>query len=138
MKKVEGKWYFFVDRVQRILIPRHCSKRCDKSAVKKCCNITEDDRKKIFTRFWNDMNWEEKKVYINSLVEIAPVKEKTIADKSSRKNRSYKYYLRKNNERLSVCKNLFLSTFGIGEKMVYAWVENSASGIPEKRRDSGM
>ena len=45
IKKVEGKWDFFVDRAQRILIPRKCSKRCDKSALKKCCNITEDDRK---------------------------------------------------------------------------------------------
>lgn len=72
--------------------------------MKKCVNITEDERKDIFTRFWNDMNWndmnwDEKKVYISSLVETEAVKDKTV-EGTSRRSRSYKYYLRKNNERV--------------------------------------
>lgn len=136
MKKVDGKWDFHVDRSGRILTPKNCSKRCDRSGVKNCNNIAEDDRKVIFNRFWS-MNWDQKKIYVNSLVEIQSVKEKTTNTEISRRSRSYKYFLRRNNERLCVCKGLFLSTLGIGEKTVYAWVDNSASGIPEKKQDSG-
>lgn len=83
------------------------------------------------------MNWDQKKIYVNSLVEIQPVKERNADAENSRRNQSYKYYLRRNNERLCICKGLFLSTLGIGEKTVYSWVDNSASGIPEKKQDTG-
>ena len=131
MKKVDGKWDLHVDRSGRILLPKDCSKRCDKT--KQCQQISEDERKVIFERFWS-MNWDQRKINVNSLVEIEPPKETSV---DSRRNRTYKYYLRRKNERLSVCKNMFLSTLGIGEKSVNTWVESSTSGLPEKKKDSG-
>lgn len=135
MTKLDGKWGFNVDRTERILAPRSCSKRCQRPGVKKCSSFTEEDRNTIFTNFWN-MTWDERKVYVNSLIGSADVSEKTVGQ-NSRRNRSYQYYLRKDNERVCVCKNMFLSTFGIGEKMVYGWVEGTKLGIPKKTTDSG-
>ena len=88
MKKVDGKWDFNVDRAQRISAPRTCSKWCEKSIVKQCNTLTEGDRTVIFTKFWTDMNWDQKKIYVNALVEQDPVKEKTV--ETSRRNRSYR------------------------------------------------
>ena len=58
MKQFDGKWNFYVDTAQWILVPRNCLTRCGRSVVKKFSGITEYDRKNIFARYWNDMNWE--------------------------------------------------------------------------------
>ena len=81
------------------------------------------------------MTWDERKVYVNSLVGTEQVNQRTV--ENSRRSNSYRYFLRKKDERISMCKNMFLSTLGIGEKSVYAWLEGSASGIPNKRIDKG-
>ncbi|ESO99652.1 hypothetical protein LOTGIDRAFT_173660 [Lottia gigantea] len=90
------------------------------------------------------MDWKEKKIFVNSLVDRESVKERTVAkdDAEYRRNGSNKYFLKKGNEKLQVCKSLFLSTLCLGEKTVYAWIANTDdTGIPTKspgkRRSSG-
>ena len=58
MKRVDGKWDYHVNRSGRILAPKNCLKRCDRYGVKQCQNISDNDRKVIFNRFWN-MNWDQ-------------------------------------------------------------------------------
>ena len=135
LKKENGKWSLNVERSERILVERNCSKRCEKSKVKQCVRISEDDRRDIFDNFWKNMTWDERKVYVNSLVGTEQVNQRTV--ENSRRSNSYRYFLIKKDERISVCKNMFLSTLGNGEKSVYAWLEGSASGIPNKRIDKG-
>ena len=64
MKKVDGKWDLHVDRSGRILLPKDCSRRCDKT--KQCQQISEDERKVIFERF-RSMNWNQRiKIIVRS------------------------------------------------------------------------
>ena len=133
--KADGKWDYCVERGERIITPRGCSKRCDKSSSKGCSKFSEEERRNLFTSFWENMNWDEKKVYCNSLVEVRTVGRRT-SEGESRRNVSYRYFLRKSQERVCVCKNMFLSTLGVGERTVYEWIKNTKSGIPDKPNKS--
>jgi len=77
--------------------------------------IIEDDRKSIFEAFWKNMTWEEQKVYVNAHVATNENAVKIVGD-TSRRNRSFVFFVRKNNTRDFVSKRLFPSTLGIGEK----------------------
>ncbi|ESO93346.1 hypothetical protein LOTGIDRAFT_161911 [Lottia gigantea] len=98
-----------VDKGSRKLKERKCTKTCDKR--NRCRNLTDDDRQKICTGLWENMDWKEKKIFVNSLVDRESVKERTVAkdDAEYRQNGSNKYFLKKDNEKLQVCKSLFLS-----------------------------
>lgn len=51
-ENVYGKWEKTLKN-KRVLKPRCKCKTNDKSALK-CCEITEDDRKVIYEKFWGD------------------------------------------------------------------------------------
>ena len=37
-----------------------------------------------------------------------------------------------------VCKNMFLTTLGVGEKTIYSWIENSENGIPNRGKKTNQ
>ncbi|WAR13967.1 hypothetical protein MAR_004072 [Mya arenaria] len=125
MKKVDGRWGNYVERGGRFLCPRNCSKRCEKSSVRFCPTITEETRQEIFDKFVATLDWDERKVYVNSLVGSGVQNVKTV--ENSRRILSMTNYAC-----VQVCKSLFLTTIGIGEHTVYGWCNNSASRIPSK------
>jgi hypothetical protein len=134
MKKVDGKWGFHVEKSARTLSEKRCSSRCQTSNIKNCKTVTEADRREIFTNFWTNMTtWDERRVYVNSLINAKAVEEPTLENgKPSRRTRTLTYHLRINEERIVVCKQLFLSTLGLGEQTVYQWIEQSISGVPDR------
>jgi hypothetical protein len=129
-KNEEGAKTYCIDRNERIVSPRGCSKTCNKSKKRKCPLFTDNDRKEIFNSIWT-LTWDEKRVLVCSLVEQRDVKQRTL-DTDSRRNCSFLYFLRKENGKFPVCKSMFLSTLGIGERMMYDWVMKSTNGIPNK------
>ncbi|MES9905049.1 MAG: hypothetical protein ABW168_20530 [Sedimenticola sp.] len=130
MEKRDGSWKYCAERNGRILTPKGCSKRCDRSKVLECTKFSEEDRQDIFTKFWANLNWDERKVYVISLVKLVPIAKKI--DGPGRRGVTYKYYLKKNDTLHIVCKHMFLSTLGIGERTIYEWLKDTDHGIPEK------
>lgn len=124
-KGADGKFAYSVQRQERTVGERHCSKRC-----KTCSLITEKDRLDIFNRFWKNMNWDEKKMFVIGMVEKTEAKRKKVED--SRRKYTFKYYLKKEGRKVLVCKKMFLSTLGIGERALYDWINASEEGIPDK------
>ena len=116
LRKVEGSWVN-IEKGPRALKPKGCVK-CGTSLVKFCSQLAEEERKDTFDTFWIYLDWEQRKVYVIYLVEIVGVKRRTINSGTSTRHVSNtgKYFLWKGNERISVCKRMFLSTLGIGEK----------------------
>lgn len=96
---------------------------CEKTEKRKCAVFPEADRKAIFDSFW-DMSWEQKQMYVVSLVSYVP-KKRCYVEGPSRRSGSYIYQLRLGQDRLQVCKKMFLSTLGLKEKMVHKWVLKS-------------
>lgn len=93
--------------------------------------FTEKERQDMFSKFWENLDWDQRKVYVSSLVLKSGVKRKT-TDESKRKQ-TFRYTLWKNNEQQRIC----FSTLGLGEKTVYAWVMGSVNGMQECSSESG-
>jgi hypothetical protein len=112
---------------QRIIGKSNCGKRCRKS--RQCEPMTENLRTEIHLTFWNNMNWSEKKFYVTALVEqCTPTQTKCSTRDESRRKCTYKYYLKNGEMKVCVCKEMFLSTLGIGEHPLYGWM-NSLNDI---------
>ncbi|VDI01121.1 Hypothetical predicted protein [Mytilus galloprovincialis] len=124
-KGPDGKYSYSVEKEKRTVGERNCSKRC-----KKCLLFNENERLAIFHSFWNNMNWDQKKVFVISMVDKTEAKQKKA--ENSRRKYSFKYFLKKNGHRVLVCKKMFLSTLAIGERTLYDWLMKSGNGIPEK------
>lgn len=131
----EGKAYFSIsrkknettlltERNERKLKPRCTSEKCAASKVKKCNEILEKIREKIFISFWKDLNWDQRQSYVTSLVTKEIISRKDNS-KQSRRNFTFQYYLLVNNRRLLVCKKMFLNTLSLGEFQVLNWVKKS-------------
>lgn len=127
LKRVDGKSNYSEEKSERILCERSCTNRCHK--IRGCHKIREETRKEIFKSFWENMDWSEKKVYAVSLIDKYEALKTTVDD--SRRRYSYRYFLRQGDQRIQVCKNLFLSTLGIGEYTLYGWAQNvNDHGLP--------
>lgn len=129
MKKNEGgKFVLSEIKSARKIGPRCASSFCKKNVVKrKCFSIKDEDREQLFKTFWNDMTWVERKTYIAALCEINSTKVKT-GSIVSRRADTITYFLKINNEKLQVCKKMFLQTLCLNEWSVRNWVSKSSSG----------
>ena len=68
------------------------------------------------------MNWEQRRVYVSSLVDVSDVKQRKSDPENSRKSRTFTYHLFVDGERKCVCKTMFLHTLDIGQWSVSNWV----------------
>ncbi|CAH1106162.1 unnamed protein product [Psylliodes chrysocephalus] len=118
-------------REERKIGPRYGSTLCKKSKTRKCHTISEENKQELFKKFWSDMSWDQKKVYIASLVLKSVTARSTKgAGEKSRRSSSLKYTIKNvNGKILPVCKPFFLSTFALNEWTASNWVSHSQSGI---------
>ncbi|KAF6213463.1 hypothetical protein GE061_011182 [Apolygus lucorum] len=110
-------------RPERCIGPPCISPACEASQKRFCSSFSADQRERLFQKFWSDMTWDQRKVYISSLIRTSSVKRsRSNSDEGSRRNVSLQYFLKKDDgSSYAVCKKMFLSTFGLKEKQVYNW-----------------
>nr|CAH7758136.1 unnamed protein product [Callosobruchus chinensis] len=104
-------------RKKRKNIGATCSSEvCKKSSKRRCHEITEASRREIFKAFWNDLDWEQRKVYVSNLVSKREKMRATKSDNdSSRRSSSLFYNLNIDGQIVHVCKNMFLKTLAVKE-----------------------
>ncbi|VEN62189.1 unnamed protein product [Callosobruchus maculatus] len=124
--KENGKWQYIKKRNSRLL-KESC--KCYNSQRKSkilCTAITEHERKSIYSEFWR-MTWEEKKIYVKTLVDIKYVSRRKSTGEDSRRNNSLFCYLKPpgRSEKIRVCKKQFLNTLCLGEWTVLNWVKEN-------------
>ncbi|WAR25418.1 hypothetical protein MAR_011122 [Mya arenaria] len=136
-KNTDGVKTYCVERKERLISPSNGTKRCEKS--RQCSLLQEEDRQAIFETFWHQMTWQEKRLYVTGLIERREVAQRT-TEGNSRRNFSYKYYLRNGHLRVQVCKNLFTATLGLSEKTVLNWTNEATFAVPkpEGQRRKGV
>lgn len=118
-----------ISRPDRQMTATCFSNACKKMKTRHCGEFSDDERKNIFTKFWNNMNWDEKKVYTTSSIEYVPKKRNSVGE-NSRRTGTFNYFLRKiDNSKLKVCKKMFLGTMGLKEDMVQDWIKKTEHGI---------
>ena len=101
------------------------SKFCFESTKRKCDEITEVQRQMLFDNYWSEMNYQQRQVYVSSLVDITEVKQRRSDSENPRKSRTYTYHLIVEGERKCVCKTMFLHTFDISQWCVQSWTAKS-------------
>ncbi|KAK2845021.1 hypothetical protein Q5P01_011680 [Channa striata] len=132
--RMEGKPYISkrkkdgatVTKAQRTMGPRCTSSACKRASNRFCADFSEETRSKLFTSFWQCMNWAQRKIYVSGLVDCDPVERTRAPWTQSRRLVSMRYHLIADSERKQVCKKMFLSTLGIGEWSVLNWAQNAS------------
>lgn len=130
-RKNNGKWDYSVHREER-----NIGKRCNCMASMKnksiqCRDIEEEERNDIFRKFWSDMSWTERKIYVGLLVTKEETKRhrNRKTEERSRRDFTWFYYLKKSNEKkIRVCKKMFLNTHGLKERTVIDWKREEVMG----------
>ncbi|GLD75473.1 uncharacterized protein AKAME5_002680700, partial [Lates japonicus] len=110
------------ERQAKTMGPPCTSQHCLRSKKRSCELLSEEERTAIFNNFWAMPSWETRKLYIQTLVEHVPIKQKK-GGVSSRRKTSLSYYLQLADRcKLPVCKNLFCSTLGIAPRTIGSWL----------------
>ena len=124
-----GKYKQSVTKIPRMLAPPCGCKLSKSGKILKCALFTEENRKEIFKNFWSNMSWDERKVFVANNVEQVTKKRKRTDAETSRRSMSYTYYLKLDDCRSRVCKEMFLATLNLGEWSVKSWLQNSSEGM---------
>lgn len=112
-------------REERRLKPR-C--RCKKSSTKKCCEISDQYRKRIFSKFWSEMTWDQRKIYVANTIKVFDKKKPV--NETSRRSVTLKYHLIVNNSlHVPVCKTMYLNTLCLGEWSARSWALKAEEGM---------
>ena len=105
--------------------------RCGR-CVNKCNDaLPDEDREEIFHNYWQLGDRQRQRDFIASHV-TAMKKHRTKPD--SKRKSTLHYYFTANGKRVKVCKAVFLTTLGIGEKTVYLTLDNR-SGTGQAQLD---
>lgn len=130
------------NRPERSMGPPCTSDFCNKSAVRRCDEFTEDNRNNVFEAFWKSMDWSQRKSYVGNNVTVVSKKRVTTSD-PSRRGGTLKYYLpltKEDNmtEKIPVCRKMFINTLCLGTFTVQSWAKKSRSGIiPSRENECG-
>lgn len=107
---------------------RRLKARClCKDPSKQCMKFTDDDRKIIFSKFWSDMSWEQRKVFVATTVKVCS--KKRPETENSRRSVTLRYHLVLKNTHLPVCKLMYLKTLSLGEWSVRSWALSANNGM---------
>lgn len=115
-------------RTAREIGPTCTSVFCLKSKLRGCGRIDENTRRDIHKYFWKNLNdWNQRKIYTKSLVMRKTTNRKTKNSEDSRRSETLNYYLTQNNseEKIQVCRLMFLNTLSLKATAVQQWVKQS-------------
>ncbi|CAH2004694.1 unnamed protein product [Acanthoscelides obtectus] len=102
-----------------------CGKKSERSFL--CNMVSENDRQRIFKKFWNFSSWPEKKAFVKGLTSTRDVRRRRKdANNNSKKKEGHDIFLPKcNGERVRVCRRFFINTLDLGEDTFRRWVRRS-------------
>uniref|UniRef100_A0A1B6L4L2 Uncharacterized protein n=1 Tax=Graphocephala atropunctata TaxID=36148 RepID=A0A1B6L4L2_9HEMI len=124
----EGK-VSYVAKGERKMGQTCTSNSCARSRLRSCDIITKDQRQELFTDYWENLNWNEKKEYVVNMV-IKTSVNRRISGKGelSRRSGTLKYHFVIDGYKVQVCKKMFLNTLGIKDATVTYWLSKYGSG----------
>uniref|UniRef100_A0A1B6MHZ9 Uncharacterized protein n=1 Tax=Graphocephala atropunctata TaxID=36148 RepID=A0A1B6MHZ9_9HEMI len=101
------------------------SNLCAQSRLRHCNTITEEQRKELFTDFWENLSWEEKKEYIVAMVERVEVnRRRSRTGFKSRRNVTLKYHFVLDGEKIQVCQKMFCHTLDVSKNFIKYWLHH--------------
>ena len=118
------------EKPARKMGPPCTSSYCQKSKSRGCNNISEEQRTQIHSQFWAMSTWDERRTYVQTLVQKCQIKQKTKGSDSPRQT-SLLYSFNVDGQLIQVCNRLFSSTLGISERTIRSWLSPEGAPCPE-------
>ena len=93
------------------------------------CNqrLPDARRDELFHDYWKLGEWQRQRDYIANHVMRKQTKRNT--NKDSRRKQTFSYFFTINDQKIKVCKTVFLKTLGIGEKIVSHTLEHQVGMV---------
>lgn len=119
--------------------PPKCPKPfiCKDTCLFKCSeNFTQNDRRQIFSGFWDIQDYRGQNNFLINNVDKISKKRKYTKNVNSQRSNSMEYHLNNNNKKKKSVQTFFLSTLDISEKKVFnalKHVTEVGSAIDDKR-----
>lgn len=136
-KRLRGASYMGISGKEvsaKAMGPPCSSKFCQRASTRQCQDITEEQRQWIFRKVWAMKTWEERKIYITTLVSKVTIKQRRAVGES-RRNATLSYQLKMEDGRsVKVCKALFASTVGFPFRTISDWITNPHINNDEETR----
>ena len=107
-------------RRARKMRPACGSSFCEKSSTRHCNEINEEERQNLFNKYWKELNWTEKKMFVCSLIDVEETKQHTTGEES-RRSQTFFYHLEISGKRVPVCRTMFLHTLGLSGWQANNW-----------------
>ncbi|CAG4940469.1 unnamed protein product [Colias eurytheme] len=108
-----------------------------------CDDITESQREAIFNDYWKLQSWEARKAFVRSLVlKNEPQYRRKSVQEETKKNISMKYFLLLQTDdrtvKFHVCKEMFMSTIGIGKRQLRDWLLTNTNDTTEANNNNNL
>lgn len=92
---------------------------CPSSCRHQCSvKFTEEQRQELHDKFWESMNWQERKQFVMQTVKEFPIKNRSIPGRLTKRNFSRIYTLPMNENKITVCQKMYFNTLSICSKFV--------------------
>ena len=103
-----------------------------------CKSITGDDKLKINQSYWNLGDLRLQRSFLANHVKILDKKRSKVLGKTSRRSLTLQYFLTVGNEKIPVCKKMFLGTLGMkSDRQVRTMMEKLENGTIGKDNRGG-
>ncbi|XP_055383783.1 uncharacterized protein LOC129613653 [Condylostylus longicornis] len=135
--RMEGKEYYsknsktgeMVFHKGKDLGPRCTSSLCKISKLRNCDSISDKTREKIFNDIWQRWDWQQRKVWVASMVKRKhPSRKRTLSINSKRHSTLHYYLPDDNGIPVQVCRKMFISTTAIGHHQTLMWTNSYSLG----------
>lgn len=94
--------------------PKDCS-----NCIRKCnSSFSEEERITINKEYWNIENINRKRQFLSGLIDVSDKGSCTTKSDVSKRQKTRKFYMVKDGERIQVCQGFFLATFCISNTVV--------------------
>ena len=99
-------------------------KVCDtpKSKTIHCHTVSEDERKELFDMFWKQIDWNQRRIYLCSMIDV--VEKKQGKGDACRHSCSLQCHLKVRQTRVRVCATMFQNTLKIPHCTILNWLKN--------------
>lgn len=74
----EGKIFHDTTLDQKVMGEKCKSKVCEKSKLRFCNTISDEQRRTIFDNYWKNMDWDQRKVYFTNMIQKPAVKRRSV------------------------------------------------------------
>ena len=114
---------------------KKCDSRiCQKSKLRNCWDVAEEERDLIYTSFWEMTSWSVRQNVVTAMVTSVSKKQKK--SENNKRSHNFMYKLRlQNGTVVQVCKIMFYSTLGMPERTINDWLNAGTGKCPDDNED---